>query len=318
MHAVLPSARPASLPSFSFSFRPSRGLFASALALVLVIATGSEAAFASEKTLPGDILYPVKVAVAEPIALALAPSAEVKAELSTRFASRRIVEAATLSERGKLTDERAEELATRFEAHIDTADKEAQVLEAKGDIDTSLAIRANLEQGINEQVVTLAPVAPAAIMALSTDVEPAMMKAKVAEVRIGEDAASEQKETPASHFLSRVGARARAFADARIELENALAVHVDPSTDVGAGVAVVDAANLLPNENDDDPASVRVLSAAATSDLAIAASATTTILTAATLATSTPTTTPETAPAAKTESSASRFFAPFFIRDKAE
>lgn len=317
LHAVLPASQPASLPSFNFSFFKSRGFFAGALSLVLIVATGGQAAFASEKALPGDILYPVKVTVAEPLALALAPAGEVKAELSTRFAGRRIEEAAKLSELGTLTNERAEELAVRFEAHIDTADKEAQILESRGDISTSLAIRADLEQGINEQVESLVPSPDMAVaFAAAPAEESVMMSAKMAVTAPVEDAAIVQtEETPASRFFSRIDARTRAFADARLELENALAVHVEPSTDVGAGLAVVDAANLLPEENDDSLASARVLSPAV--DAVALTEATTSLMLATMLATSTPTTTPEEiAPAAKTGSPASRFFAPFFLRDR--
>ena len=308
LHTV-PETSAALLPAFSFSFMRRRRFIASAFAFVLVIATGAEAAFASERTLPGDVLYPVKVAFAEPIALALAPRGEVKAELSTAFASRRIEEAATLSKRGALTDEHAEELAARFEAHIDTAETEADALEAKGDIDAALAVRTDLEQGISEQVETLVPEASVAIASDTAD-EPsaALMSAKVA---VAEPV--EVSPTPASRFLNRVGAKARAFSETRAELENAVAIRVDASTDVTAGLASVEADDLLPEEGDSQSSAARVLSTVTTDDTvaltAATSSAATTTIEAAT------TTEPASPSFRKSSSPASRFFSPFFNQD---
>src|SRR5690606_26195579 len=76
-------------PLFAFNLRAA---YTGAFALLLIIATGAQATFASERALPGDVLYPVKVGVSEPLALALAGSAERKADLAAAFATRRIDE----------------------------------------------------------------------------------------------------------------------------------------------------------------------------------------------------------------------------------
>ncbi|KND47287.1 MAG: hypothetical protein AB199_02570 [Parcubacteria bacterium C7867-004] len=256
LHAV-PAAAPAVFPAFSFSFMRSRGFLAGALALVLVVATGGEAALASEKALPGDILYSVKVSFAEPVALALASHGESKAELSTVFATRRIEEATALSEIGELTDERAEELASRFEAHLDVADEEAKSIEASGNVSGSLAVRADIEKGITEQIRVLAPEDASAARGTSvmmmgapapSESAPMMAKMAVTEPAVEDTIVAEPAEpsvaeepTPKDRFFARIQVKAQEFTLAREELESALSVQVDSSTEVTGGLEDTDA-----------------------------------------------------------------------------
>ena len=83
---------------FHILMRPA---FAGALIAVLLIGTGG-AAYAAEGTLPGDLLYPVKVSVTEPVVTALTPSGSAQVSWQITIAKRRLKEAATLSSEGRL------------------------------------------------------------------------------------------------------------------------------------------------------------------------------------------------------------------------
>jgi hypothetical protein len=86
-----------------------------ALTAVLVLTLSSSGiAYAAEGALPGDTLYPIKVAVVEPVRLALAASPEASAALQMKFAERRVDEAATLASKGKLGGETEAALVANF------------------------------------------------------------------------------------------------------------------------------------------------------------------------------------------------------------
>ncbi len=278
------ASRPVQSLFSAFMFR-TRSLYAGALALVLIVACGTQVTLAAEGTVPGDILYPVKVAVSEPIALTLAASSAQKAELAARFASRRVDEAATLSSEGRLDEKTANELATSFDTHVDVLAKETEALEAKGDIAVSLAVRTDLEQKISSQVEGFAPAPVAVAMAKSASVavEPA-------------------PEAPETHFADRIYLKSRTLATTRERLDSALALDTEASLDAGMDLGVIavsdTAADAQPSARlffakQDEGSAVMMMSEVA----------------ATTTATSTATTT-ETVEAVD-ESAASRFFAPF-------
>lgn len=203
-----PVAVPARSFSFSYSFLRSRSLYASAFALVLIVATGAQATSASERALPGDILYPVKVSVAEPVKLALSISSERKAALSAEFASRRVNEAATLSVRGELDEETASELASRFEEHVDTFAKESEALESGGSFAASLAVRESFEHDLSEQVEAF----------------------EVAEIATDDVAGAVRLSDAASTFTTRIFLKTQALALMNDHMGDALAVA--PAEDV--------------------------------------------------------------------------------------
>lgn len=90
-----------------------------ALALALLL-TGS-VSYAAEGSVPGDMLYPVKVGVNEEVRSALTLSTEAKASWEARLAERRLEEAARLAAQGRLDTHTQAELQARFENHADRA-----------------------------------------------------------------------------------------------------------------------------------------------------------------------------------------------------
>ncbi|MDP2704869.1 MAG: DUF5667 domain-containing protein [Patescibacteria group bacterium] len=87
------------------------------IALILALVVGGGVSFAAEGSLPGDLLYPVKVSVNEEIKQTLTFSSEAKAQWESERAERRLVEAASLSAEGKLSAANEQKIAEQFEKH---------------------------------------------------------------------------------------------------------------------------------------------------------------------------------------------------------
>lgn len=141
------SAAPAPSPYMWF-FAP-RMLVTSALAFLLVVTTGTT--YAAGDSLPGGVLYPVKTAVLEPLAVALAPTTAAKAEANATIATRRVQEAQTLAAKGALTAETARTISDSYQVHAQaalalakSADDDAGIVEDEtvvdANVDTSSAV----------------------------------------------------------------------------------------------------------------------------------------------------------------------------------
>ncbi len=107
---------------FTYLRRPALASVAATLILAL---TGSSVAFASEGSLPGDVLYPIKVAVVEP-ARTLFTSTKEKAKRHMALAERRLDEASLLAKEGRLDETTEETLAIRFSRNANLAAEAAE------------------------------------------------------------------------------------------------------------------------------------------------------------------------------------------------
>jgi hypothetical protein len=85
----------------SWILRPAAVL--ASVMLVLLLATGTTAAYAAEGSLPGDALYPVKRGI-ETARLALSLTSEGDADLQAAFADRRLAELEELTGMGRWED----------------------------------------------------------------------------------------------------------------------------------------------------------------------------------------------------------------------
>lgn len=107
----------------------------------LFIFAGFSTVSAAQGSLPGDLLYPVKLSINEKVEMALASDTSAKAALEARLAERRVEEAQTLAAEGRLDAAVAESLAVNFEAHAENAQNLADASE-------------EAEPGISAQVKT--------------------------------------------------------------------------------------------------------------------------------------------------------------------
>ncbi len=280
----LPVRSPFSFVSFMI---PARSLYAGALVLVLMVAGGTQASLASVGSIPGDILYPIKVAVSEPLAFVLTPSTKGKATLAAEFASRRVDEAAALSSVGKLDEATAENLAIRFDAHVDVLAKETDTLEAKGEIATSLAVRTDLEQKLAARVE-----------------EFAVSAAPEESARLAASIAFEESTT--DRFTARVSEKSKTLATTRERLETALALDVQAELKEGVSLAAIRSNEVSQGDVKSTGLFFAKVGSGDMTNLVATTTATTTK--------SATTTDENLLKVESTDSAASRFFAPFLKR----
>lgn len=120
---------------FSFISSPR---FALPVAVLLVLGLGSGTAFAARGSLPGDILYPIKINVNERVEVALASTPAAKAVTEEKIAGRRVDEAQTLAAQGRLDATTTQELEDNFDEHA----SRALALTAEGSTATTSATTA--------------------------------------------------------------------------------------------------------------------------------------------------------------------------------
>ncbi|MBC7836817.1 hypothetical protein H7X87_03510 [Acetobacteraceae bacterium] len=118
-----------------------------AFALVLVVLVGSTTTYAAQGSVPGDVLYRVKVNVNEPVSGALAISNEAKISFHTSLAQERLKEAETLASEGKLDESATAQIEASFDTHVAKAQTLAADLEAQ-DPDAAAGVSITLDSSI--------------------------------------------------------------------------------------------------------------------------------------------------------------------------
>lgn len=119
--------------------------FMPALLITFMLLAGGSTSLAAQSTLPGDLLYPIKVDVNEKIVSAFALSDGAQASLQAKLAQERLEEAETLAAAGKLDADLSALLAAHIKSHEAKAEALSEKLEQHGDLKTSANVRATLE-----------------------------------------------------------------------------------------------------------------------------------------------------------------------------
>ena len=91
--------------------------FAYATLILLLVMSGGVLAYADEGTVPGDLLYPIKRHVTEPIHDLFVTTPEARATWEATKATRRLDEAQKLAEMNKLTPEYQKDIEEDFHKH---------------------------------------------------------------------------------------------------------------------------------------------------------------------------------------------------------
>lgn len=120
--------------TISFNTMYVRG-FASAFAVVLVVGVP----FFAERSVPGDILYPVKTNITEEVRASLTLSPYAKVEWETERLERRLAEARMLASEGKLTPETEAKVVEAVKEHTDAAQQEIAVIREGSADDAAIA-----------------------------------------------------------------------------------------------------------------------------------------------------------------------------------
>ncbi|MDP3697722.1 MAG: DUF5667 domain-containing protein [Candidatus Taylorbacteria bacterium] len=119
-----------------------------AILLIMVIFVGGGVAVGAEKSLPGDILYPVKVGLSEEVRGWLSVSEESKANWEVERAQRRLEEAETLASEGSLDIETREKIEANFEAHAERVKERIVKFESKENFKAAADVSSKFETSL--------------------------------------------------------------------------------------------------------------------------------------------------------------------------
>ena len=117
---------------FNFAFVANRKVLISAFVILLLI-LGTGTSYAAEGSLPGDMLYSIKVNVNEKIASLKAITPEAKAKFNTKIIKKRLEEADKLASGGKLNESTKDKIVKGLEKASAGLDKDLLELIDKKD-----------------------------------------------------------------------------------------------------------------------------------------------------------------------------------------
>ncbi len=118
------------------------------IAIVLMLTAGGGVSYAAENSLPGDILYPVKVSINEPVREALTFSTEAKAKLGADLAERRLDEMEKLSIKTDVKAETKAEIEKNFQDQINKMKDLLTRLENEKNVDAATGISSDFEAAL--------------------------------------------------------------------------------------------------------------------------------------------------------------------------
>lgn len=126
--------------------------------LILALIVGGGTSLAAQSSLPGSVLYPVKVNINEGVQAFLSFGGEAGANVEADQALNRLEEAAEPSASGALTAEARAELKENFQLHAEQVKKHAAELEAKGEFEAATKVRSDFETSLRAREDILAQI----------------------------------------------------------------------------------------------------------------------------------------------------------------
>ncbi|MFA6522962.1 MAG: hypothetical protein WCS85_01175 [Candidatus Peribacteraceae bacterium] len=144
------------LAAYTISYLPQRMrsfllLKRSLAAVGATLVFGSTVCVAAESAVPGDVLYPVKTAVNEPVLEAMASlTPATRAQWKVTQVNRRLQEMGHLSDREELTPEHEEKLTRKIEERMQQALTQIDALEETDQAGSTAEIRDSLGQTLRK------------------------------------------------------------------------------------------------------------------------------------------------------------------------
>ena len=118
--------------------------FAALFAIIVVIFSGAGVALASERSLPGDVLYPVKLQFTEKLRLfaAITPATKIRVELS--HLENRLWEAEELSSEGRFGDDNTGQLKRSLNGLLASLDGRVREFDSQGDLASAISLSSSM------------------------------------------------------------------------------------------------------------------------------------------------------------------------------
>ena len=124
--------------------------------IIVFLGAGSGTVFASNQSLPGDLLYPMKLNVTEKVHLMLAMSSEAKAEVQLELLDRRMEEGTQLAASGKLDAKTAAQLESLIAGYQAELGKLYERFPEDKKVEIATSISSRLDAVINVHAHVLA------------------------------------------------------------------------------------------------------------------------------------------------------------------
>ncbi|OGG57052.1 hypothetical protein A3D71_02740 [Candidatus Kaiserbacteria bacterium RIFCSPHIGHO2_02_FULL_55_20] len=207
-----------------FTMRP-----VAAVLVLAVFVSSAGVSYASENALPGDVLYPIKIRVNEPVKGALAVSASAKTAWAMDVAGERVKEAATLAAEGRLNTKTQDELQVDFERHARQATV-AMEENASSSPEVSGEAAVRFEAQLTEYENVLAQIGAAKdvdVVVLTSSVKSERERVAAVRARAESRIASTGKDQAAAE---RMGIAARAHLDTSVRLARAVSKSLSASS----------------------------------------------------------------------------------------
>lgn len=128
------------------------------ITLLLAFGLTAGTSFAAENSLPGDVLYPVKIHLNEEVESIVAVGAKADAEVKAKHALARLTEAEKLKLGGRLTAKNKDQVESQFRTDVKEMKKELDTLHAEGDTETETRVRGEFHQNAEKHRKNLARV----------------------------------------------------------------------------------------------------------------------------------------------------------------
>lgn len=118
------------------------------LAMVLLVMSGT--AYAAEESLPGDLLYPIKINVTERVRTAITKNPERLAVWETEKTERRLKEIEKITTKGNLNQERQKQLEDNLTKQVEITRARIERLENNGRNEKAEKLGADLEKSLEK------------------------------------------------------------------------------------------------------------------------------------------------------------------------
>lgn len=115
---------------------------------LFAVVGGSGVSLAAERSLPGDILYPIKTQINERISTSLALTEKNRAKLEAELISRRLVEAEQLAIKGKLDIETSANIGKKIKQHVNAVTINISELKENNQLDDAIDINTSLNSNL--------------------------------------------------------------------------------------------------------------------------------------------------------------------------
>jgi hypothetical protein len=135
-----------------FIFRP---IYASALAVLIIVIAGGFVSIQADSSLPGDTLYPVKIGFNEKVLQVLAFSQKARTDLNIELAERRFQEIEQLAVEGKITDNNQQEINKNLNEKVKDVAQSIDELNKEKNFDSADKIASTFEASVKAHSLVL-------------------------------------------------------------------------------------------------------------------------------------------------------------------